>query len=62
MVVDPGDATHYTADDSSGFDKLSLQLEDCRRRLVDPEMPGIGPGNDGQVYTNAAGETTYPLV
>ncbi len=60
MVVDPADATHYTAN-------VTGQLENTRflwkiaEEDWSPEMPGTGPNNDGRAHSNATGTINFHL-
>ncbi len=55
MVVDPGNATHYTATIGGLFEDTPY-LWKVAEEDWSPEMPGIGPGHDARAHTNAAGE------
>lgn len=59
MVVDPEDATHFTAD-ITGFESYPYNWK-IAEEDYNPELPGIGPGNDGRLYTNTAGQARLHL-
>src|SRR5688572_27984403 len=60
LAVDPGDATHYTAN-------VTGQLENTRflwkiaEEDWSPELPGTGPNNDGRAYSDATGAINFHL-
>jgi hypothetical protein len=60
MVVDAGNATHYTAA-VTGLIEDSPYNWKLAEEDWSPEMPGVGPGHDGRVYTNAMGEIHFHL-
>lgn len=59
MVVDPNDSTHYTAD-ILGFDSYPYNWKVAEEDWS-PEMPGIGEGNDGRLYTDVTGAARIHL-
>jgi hypothetical protein len=56
MVVDPGDATHYTANLTGFFDN-----EPYMWKIAVADWSVNMPNNDSRVYTNAAGELNFHL-
>jgi hypothetical protein len=60
MVVDPGDATHYTAN-VTGQVENSRFLWKIAEEDWAPEMPGTGPNNDGRTYSDATGAINFHL-
>jgi hypothetical protein len=60
MVVDPGNAAHYTADVTGLFESSPYFWKIAEEDWA-PEMPGTGAGNDGRVYTNAQGGIKFHL-
>jgi hypothetical protein len=60
MVVDPGNATHYTANITGQVDNLPINWKIAEEDWS-PEMPGIGEGNHARVYTDAQGAINFHL-
>jgi hypothetical protein len=60
LVVDPGNATHYTATVGGLFEDSPYNWKIAEEDWS-PEMPGTGAGHDGRVYTNAAGEIHFHM-
>jgi hypothetical protein len=60
MVVDPGNPAHYTANITGQLENTPFNWKIAEEDWS-PEMPGVGPGNDGRVYTNATGAINFHL-
>jgi hypothetical protein len=60
MAVDPGDATHYTANVTGQVENTRFLWKIAEEDWF-PEMPGTGENNDGRVHTNAMGEIGFHL-